>query len=157
MLESDLFHLVRRMDNSRSLSSRKQCWPQASKLRKPLSMILDPLHSWWIFLRWPMKHNTRGYSAHDFRRRPKLRNSSFARRYWWTCWVRKNCANRNALQEATRFLRHLRNYQRHIYERRPTHSHACPGAAGGSDYGGRDRRLSAYRDSRRCFNELVGD
>jgi hypothetical protein len=26
---------------------------------------LDQPHSWWMFLPWPMKHNTRGYFAHD--------------------------------------------------------------------------------------------
>lgn len=37
-------------------------------------MILDPPHLWWIYLPWRMKHNIRGYSAHDSCHRFTLRN-----------------------------------------------------------------------------------
>src|SRR5215510_1110153 len=98
MTELDFLRVEKRMDSLQLLNSRKQCCPQAQKLKRQPLMILDPPHSWWICLPWPMKRNIRGYSAHETNYRFKPRNSSFARRDWWTGWLRQNRAHRKALQ-----------------------------------------------------------
>src|SRR5215471_3819859 len=156
MLECDFCRWVRLTGSGHLLSSSRQSWLPAQRPDRHRLMTLDQPHSWWMFLPWPTKHNIRGCSDHDsccF----KPRHLSLARGHWWACWLRKDGADRDALQATSRFLRHLRNYQRHLYERRPTHSHARASAAGGTHHGCGNRWLSPYSDSRRCFDELVGD